>query len=593
MSLSDKVSMMEGSPTDLNSEMDPSALPAKTSKPADGQVDDEEEDEEAAGEDRGLDYRLLSKINKKNEIFIPKRGEKDFEPLELGVNVQERALRESRGAMFAALRGVRGGTNKTISHAHLSLPTASDPKPLPYTILIRGNHFNTIGHTYRPPKVPGSEMKPPARTVLLPEEALYLLERGSLFIWRGDIPSDAEERAKERDLAKGNGIGLVEEVFTELGARRMTVQEGWALWGQDVTEGRYNVYASLKRLGYVVHRAPQHMPSHLLPPPAYVPPVVPPSLARQAFHQVGLGLSFVRSTAWSVWNQLGRSWTAFWTRIDRLRHKRLEGEDRWKPLIEQRSTCQFEFYSDVFSHLRIFSAPREQRAVTQGGNPVESTTDLGLKEPNPYDVYYHVWKPSGQYKKREPGEPDFKIGVIDAQTLPLPSHNAFQEIFSTLPLLGPPKLRYPPRNPRPIPASSELIKEPTFLSRLAISLGLLKPVRTETKARGMLTNAFPSLKQGDKAFVLAVVDGGGTLSAANIIILRGNTRASRQVPFQCMPINLADGVMTMNGDPAPAIRAGRAEKLPWLISKEFSRASTFLQLMRDLVKWFVRSGLVI
>lgn len=52
---------------------------------------------------------------------------------------------------------------------------------------------------------------------------------------------DAEERAKQRDLARGDGIGLVEEVFTELGARRMTVQEGWALWGQDLPQGRYNV----------------------------------------------------------------------------------------------------------------------------------------------------------------------------------------------------------------------------------------------------------------------------------------------------------------------------------------------------------------
>jgi tRNA-splicing endonuclease subunit Sen54 len=42
-------------------------------------------------------------------VSIPKRGEKDFEPLQLGINVQERALRESREAMFGALEGFRGG----------------------------------------------------------------------------------------------------------------------------------------------------------------------------------------------------------------------------------------------------------------------------------------------------------------------------------------------------------------------------------------------------------------------------------------------------------------------------------------------------
>lgn len=49
------------------------------------------------------------KKDKDGQIVIPKRGEKDFEPLERGANVQERALREGREAMFGALEGLRGG----------------------------------------------------------------------------------------------------------------------------------------------------------------------------------------------------------------------------------------------------------------------------------------------------------------------------------------------------------------------------------------------------------------------------------------------------------------------------------------------------
>jgi hypothetical protein len=43
------------------------------------------------------------------QITIPKRGEKDFEPLEETVNLQEMMLQRSREALFGALQGVRGG----------------------------------------------------------------------------------------------------------------------------------------------------------------------------------------------------------------------------------------------------------------------------------------------------------------------------------------------------------------------------------------------------------------------------------------------------------------------------------------------------
>jgi tRNA-splicing endonuclease subunit Sen54 len=43
------------------------------------------------------------------KIVIPKRGEKDFEPLEETVNLQEMMLQRSREALFNALVGVRGG----------------------------------------------------------------------------------------------------------------------------------------------------------------------------------------------------------------------------------------------------------------------------------------------------------------------------------------------------------------------------------------------------------------------------------------------------------------------------------------------------
>ncbi len=44
----------------------------------------------------------------RTKVIIPKRGEKDFEPLDETVNIQGKMLRESREALFDALGGVRG-----------------------------------------------------------------------------------------------------------------------------------------------------------------------------------------------------------------------------------------------------------------------------------------------------------------------------------------------------------------------------------------------------------------------------------------------------------------------------------------------------
>jgi tRNA-splicing endonuclease subunit Sen54 len=40
---------------------------------------------------------------------VPKRGEKDFEPLAETTNLQEMMLQKSREALFNAMVGVRGG----------------------------------------------------------------------------------------------------------------------------------------------------------------------------------------------------------------------------------------------------------------------------------------------------------------------------------------------------------------------------------------------------------------------------------------------------------------------------------------------------
>lgn len=59
------------------------------------------------------------------------------------------------------------------------------------------------------------------------------------MIWRGEMAADATERAKAIDTDKTSDR-LPEEIFGER-AVPMSVQEGWALWGDQVRDGRYTV----------------------------------------------------------------------------------------------------------------------------------------------------------------------------------------------------------------------------------------------------------------------------------------------------------------------------------------------------------------
>ena len=127
-------------------------------------------------------YRTLSK-GTTDVPAIPRRGEKDFSPLPTTsiLNSTEEArtlsayqlatLANSRAALFSALDS---GTRNHSSKSHNSftwrpeLSRATNDNPATF-----GIHFNTIG-SYQ------TERK---RVELLPEEALYLCERGILELY--------------------------------------------------------------------------------------------------------------------------------------------------------------------------------------------------------------------------------------------------------------------------------------------------------------------------------------------------------------------------------------------------------------------------
>ncbi len=118
--------------------------------------------------------------------------------------------------------------SKSMSHALLT-----SSSPYPRTLIVRGHLMDSMGITVRSQS---SSRRAKGRIELLPEEALYLLERGSLQIWVGD------EAVTETDEREGVGEWKDEE-YGVGGAVELGVMDGFAAFiGKDgLSWERYQV----------------------------------------------------------------------------------------------------------------------------------------------------------------------------------------------------------------------------------------------------------------------------------------------------------------------------------------------------------------
>jgi tRNA-splicing endonuclease subunit Sen54 len=107
--------------------------------------------------------------------------------------------------------------SNNISHALLT-----PDNPFPHVVVSRGNVQASMGHTVRSKKAG----KMVSRSELLPEEALYLTERGSLQLWYG--PDDGE---------------WSDEIYGINGAVEMSVMQAYATFigKEGLTLERYQV----------------------------------------------------------------------------------------------------------------------------------------------------------------------------------------------------------------------------------------------------------------------------------------------------------------------------------------------------------------
>lgn len=220
-----------------------------------------------------IDKRPYRKSGAAARPIIPKRGEKDFEPAPGGGSgFQLHVLDRSRDAMFEAIR-----VNRTISRL-VELSTGrvikqEQPmliccysKTISYGIwyplidrvhvtTARGIHFSTMGYsvsrttqydnTTNESRGPPSKL--PKRLELLPEEALYLVERGALLCYRSVSggtplvdPSNYETQSPGAPMS-------VQQAFAEMIGREELTLERYQVIDVNDPMGQYLLLATVFR----------------------------------------------------------------------------------------------------------------------------------------------------------------------------------------------------------------------------------------------------------------------------------------------------------------------------------------------------------
>ncbi|OJD37746.1 trna splicing endonuclease subunit [Diplodia corticola] len=319
--------------------------------------------------DETQDFRFLTSlsISDNGASKLPKRGEKDFEPH--ATSLQASALDASRQAMHQAISSTRIHNPK--NHVVATYDPVSNMARVDQ---VKGQAFRTMGK-----HISGVMW-------LLPEEALYLLERGSLDIrWPSD---DGEDEGLPMSLqgAYAAFIGMEDSANGHL------------------TLEKYTVYAGLKRSGYIVTRADswdgvKHVNHSADKHPS-------PSIL-QNFWSFGVFRSL-----WSFLLPASR-----------------RGPNPGAALGPLVSPGLYRHYNDVYRLLDIvqFHDPRQLPQFS----PEESNQD-------PFRVAYSVYKPTPAWKKSAPGPPDFRVAVVNARDTSVPTLPQLNDLLASTPY-DPPK----------------------------------------------------------------------------------------------------------------------------------------------------------
>ncbi|KAH8684412.1 tRNA-splicing endonuclease subunit sen54 N-term-domain-containing protein [Tricladium varicosporioides] len=348
--------------------------------------------------DETQDFRLLAALNSKSGQ-LPKRGEKDFEPH--GTKHQDGILAASREAMHDALAYTRFHNPKNhIRGFYYGDESLKRDEVVPAELLqgldedhcvvvhsIKGPHFKTMGKSPTGTKSPS--------LWLLPEEALYLVERGNLDLW---WPTRSSFIARGDGEENGGAEEQPESSEKIDDGAPMSLQAAYAmLIGNDGQRGkvsldRYTVYANLKRNGYVVFRAPEWDPTK--PGESHKFQVVKSQ----------------ESTSLFTWL------------FDKLFVDAKIEHPPYGPLVKP---GMYRSYNAIYQQIAIVPRHKPSPVPENPSPPAE----------DPYRVVFHLWKPTNtmNFAKTNPGLPDFRVAITDARTTFIPSLPQLTSLLESTP----------------------------------------------------------------------------------------------------------------------------------------------------------------
>ncbi|CAI6098547.1 unnamed protein product [Clonostachys chloroleuca] len=373
-------------------------VPTASRQPAAGSEDAPTLEEEM--EDGVADFTKLSSMFAKKGISgkTIRKGEKDFESH--GTQAQDKVLEASRQAMEEVLSYTRIHRRDAWVRAwyfpdrFAELEGEDDDIQLRERVVVveheKGNWMKDIGRSCPSSK----DAHGAGRLWLLPEEALYLVERGTIDLWWPNksfeelLPktsdSDGQQRFGPDDYEAGLPLTL-EAAYTLLvgfeGERGKT------------TFSKYHVFTHLKRGGFNILRAPQN-------------PELPSESRAASPPWYGISL-----------------WQSLFSFLSLRQEPKVNSQG---PLV---APGLYRTYHSIYQQLAII--PRHKPSPA----PAEST------EPqDPFKIFYHVWKSGGApFSKRNPPAPDFRIAVTDTSDTFVPDLGQIESLLESTP--------YDPPNP--------------------------------------------------------------------------------------------------------------------------------------------------
>lgn len=374
---------------------DPTAatLPAVTSDAAGSTAGGDEAPptaEDDLADEEVQDFRKFASALQKTQVSGKsiRKGEKDFESH--GTRLQEGYLEASRKAMHDTLSFTRTHPPPSYIRGWYFPEHFSDEAEVGWSDRVvvveeaKGAMFKAMGRAMRGR---GANFAPAwDRTWLLPEEALYLVERGDLHLWWPereieDVFPIKTEGSEDDIKASRDEMGMP-----------LSFQAAYALFiGRDgergkITLEKYQVYAHLRRCGYFVLRA--------------------------AFATADSDAVTQETQPKSIW-----SWLFSLLQSDpRIPPASYPAEG---PLLRP---GLYRSYQPVFRQLHLIQRHKPTPHV-DASNPAQP----------PFDIFFHVFKSRPNFSKSNPPPPDFRISVVNARTTSVPTISELSALLESTP----------------------------------------------------------------------------------------------------------------------------------------------------------------